>query len=204
MTAAGIGRFSRSPLPSDLPARGAFVVVSNHPTLVDVLFLLGTIPGVCCVVHRRLFGSFFIGPTLRYGDHIRGPDPEDPEASVLDAIVQRLQEGTPVLIFPEGTRSPVGSLQRFKRGAVEAAIRAEVPLVPVFLWCDPPTLTKGGRGWRAPERAFHMTMQFLPVMEPAHVGGDSRSITREFKERYTELVAEARSGGVGDLAEGAA
>jgi 1-acyl-sn-glycerol-3-phosphate acyltransferase len=42
-----------------------------------------------------------------------------------------LRSGQSFLIYPEGTRSPDGRLQRFKKGAVVMAINAGVPIVPM-------------------------------------------------------------------------
>ncbi len=179
----GLARYTRPESLPELPD-GAFVVVANHPTLIDVLFILGTIPDVCCCVNPRLFRSFFVGPLLRHGGHV------PPE---LDAIVGRLKDGVPMLIFPEGTRSPRHGLNRFKRGAVTAALDAGgVPIVPVFLTCEPPTLMKGQKWWEVPQRRFHLTLEFLPVIHPTEQGGTAREITRELKDRYVELVAEAK------------
>ena len=42
-----------------------------------------------------------------------------------------MQDGLSFLVYPEGTRSPDGRLQRFKKGAFVMAIEAGVPIVPV-------------------------------------------------------------------------
>ncbi|MCP4873796.1 MAG: 1-acyl-sn-glycerol-3-phosphate acyltransferase [Proteobacteria bacterium] len=188
----GIGRFTVGGEVEELPAEGAFVLVANHPTLIDVVFLLATVPNLCCVVHRRLFRSPFVGPVLRRGRHIEGPNPDDPDApSVLDGIVERLNDGLPVLVFPEGTRSKAWSLNRFKRGAAEAAILADVPLVPVFLSCDPPTLMKGQPWWEVPDRRFHLSLEYLPAVHPGD--DDSRAVTKALKEQYVGLVEAAKA-----------
>ena len=186
----GVGRFSVGERPADLPT-GPFLLVANHPTLVDVVFLIATVPNLCCVVHRRLFRSGFVGPVLRAGRHIEGPNPDDPDApSVLDGIVERLNDGLPVLIFPEGTRSPAWSLNRFKRGAAEAAARAGVPIVPVFLSCDPPALMKGQPWHDVPDRRWQLSLEYLPVVHP---GADSHAVTKDLKDQYSVLVERAKA-----------
>jgi 1-acyl-sn-glycerol-3-phosphate acyltransferase len=49
----------------------------------------------------------------------------------LDKAIESLRGGQSFLIYPEGTRSPDGRLQDFKKGAVVMAIKAGVPIVPV-------------------------------------------------------------------------
>ena len=54
-----------------------------------------------------------------------------PVVSVKQAIGYMYKEGFSFLVYPEGTRSPDGRLQRFKKGAFVMAIEAGVPIVPV-------------------------------------------------------------------------
>src|SRR4029077_2559553 len=49
----------------------------------------------------------------------------------LEKATGAMREGQSFLIYPEGTRSPDGRLQEFKKGAVVMAVKAGVPIVPV-------------------------------------------------------------------------
>ncbi len=190
------------PPPVALPD-GAYVLVANHPSLVDVMLLLATFPGLACVVKRSWFASPLIGPLLRHGGYIAGPGRDEDEAGegpaasgppVLQRIVACLREGTPVLIFPEGSRSPPDGLLRFKRGAAEAALRAGVPLVPVLLRYDPPTLARGGSGgswWRVPARAIRISLEPLVDRagdEPLPPDADARAVTHALRVRYERAL----------------
>ena len=61
----------------------------------------------------------------------------------LDEAAKRIADGTSVIIFPEGTRSPDGKLHDFKPGAMVLAIKAGVPLVPVAILGTYVVLPKG-------------------------------------------------------------
>jgi 1-acyl-sn-glycerol-3-phosphate acyltransferase len=56
-----------------------------------------------------------------------------PGAAILsmEKAIKALGKGQSFLIYPEGTRSPDGRLQEFKKGAAVMAIKAKVPVVPV-------------------------------------------------------------------------
>jgi len=61
---------------------------------------------------------------------VKRSETESAIASVEKAT-QSMRAGQSFLIYPEGTRSPDGRLQTFKKGAAVMAIKAKVPIVPV-------------------------------------------------------------------------
>jgi 1-acyl-sn-glycerol-3-phosphate acyltransferase len=118
------------------------------------------------VVKSSLVDSPLVGRLLRACGHVAAGDGSlMAGVGVLDAVRERLQEGFPVLVFPEGTRSPLGGMHRFRRGAFEIAQRAGVPVVPLFLRCDPPALGKGTPVWRHPRRCPTLTVQVEPTVD---------------------------------------
>ncbi|HEY6877918.1 MAG TPA: lysophospholipid acyltransferase family protein [Polyangiales bacterium] len=148
-----------------LPPDGPCVLVANHPSLLDVTAIIARMPHACCVVKSSLVNSPLVGRLLRACGHVAAGDGTLMSGvGVLDAVRERLQEGFPVLIFPEGTRSPRGGLHRFRRGAFEIAQRAGVPLVPLFLRCDPPALGKGTPVWRHPRRCPTLSVHVEPAL----------------------------------------
>jgi 1-acyl-sn-glycerol-3-phosphate acyltransferase len=61
---------------------------------------------------------------------------------MLKAMSESLAEGFNVLAFPETRRSPIASRLPFKRGPIEIAARAGVPILPVRIRCTPRTLAR--------------------------------------------------------------
>jgi putative phosphoserine phosphatase/1-acylglycerol-3-phosphate O-acyltransferase len=53
--------------------------------------------------------------------------------AALDGVVQRLKEGTSIVIAPEGTRSHTPKLGPFKKGAFHMAVQGGVPIVPIVI-----------------------------------------------------------------------
>ena len=173
------------------------IVIANHPSLVDVILLGATLPGLTSLAKASWYRSWLLGPLLRHGKHLRGPEPralgqagaaeasEDPDdAPVLDRLVEHLRAGHPLLVFPEGSRSHERTMRRFRRGAIEAAIRAQVPIVPAFISVAPPMLMKHQHWYEVPPRGGRFTLEFFPVIPTAGRELDARTLNRELKQRY--------------------
>lgn len=190
--------FRRPPLPPDLPPPGqGYIVICNHPSLVDVLLLGATLPGLTSLAKASWYRSWVLGPLLRHGKHVRGPEPralaeagaaggEDAEldAPVLERMVEHLRAGYPLLVFPEGSRSHERRMRRFRRGAVEAAIRAQVPILPAFISVAPPMLMKHQPWYEVPARGGRFTLEFFPVIPTAGRDLDPRALNLELRQRY--------------------
>lgn len=195
--------FERPAIPAQVPGPGAaYVLVANHPSLIDAILLGSMLPGLISVAKASWFRSWLMRPLLEYSGHIPGPQehaltegsPQGEDAgeedSVLARMVDHLRAGHPLLVFPEGSRSHERSLRRFRRGALEAAIRARVPIVPVFISVVPPMLMKHQRWYDVPPRGGRFAVEFFPVISTADGELDSRALNRELKQRYEQRHAQ--------------
>ena len=197
-------QFQAPALPPELPPSGqAYVLIANHPTLLDTMILLSMFPGLTAVAKYTWYRSWLIRPLLELGGHIPGPQPalgpgeaaevqEDAGSTnpALDRMVEHLRAGHPLSIFPEGSRSYERSLRRFRRGALEAAIRAQVPIVPVFISVVPPMLMKHQPWHEVPRERGRFRVEFLPIIPTAGRELDARALNRELKQRYEQRHAQ--------------
>ena len=67
----------------------------------------------------------------------------------MKPAVDALQNGTSIIIFPEGTRSKDKTLGAFKKGAFHLAMQAGVPLIPIILRNAADAMPNGGALFRA-------------------------------------------------------
>jgi 1-acyl-sn-glycerol-3-phosphate acyltransferase len=116
--------------------RGGFMYASNHQSLLDILVLGALLPGdIKWAAKRSIMKVPFLGWHLQLSGHV----PVDRRAGRRAAaeVIKRFEvvmnEGKPLLVFPEGTRSEDGKIQKFKNGGFYAAVRAGKPVVPVAL-----------------------------------------------------------------------
>ena len=110
------------------------VIASNHQSPWETIFLQYHFFPVASVLKKELLNIPFFGWGLRIMDPI-AIDRSKP-AQAVKQIKQlgkaRLENGYSVMIFPEGTRMPVGQVGEFKRSAADIAKNAAVPLLPLY------------------------------------------------------------------------
>jgi 1-acyl-sn-glycerol-3-phosphate acyltransferase len=130
------------------------MIVANHPTLIDVIFLLGFTPQATCIVKSSLCANIFTRGALRAADYI----PNAPTDEMVLRAASELREGQSLVIFPEGTRSVRGRALELQRGAANIALRGASALTPVYISCEPPTLSKHEPWYRIPARRAQFTL----------------------------------------------
>lgn len=185
----GIARLDLPPPPAEIDLAKPYVLISNHPTFIDMIVILGTFSPLTCVTNGRWWKHWALGRLLRATNYIAGPGTgaEDGETT-LEKMVAQLERGLPLLVFPEGQRSLPDRLRRFRRGAVEAAVRAQVPIVPLYLVCDPPYLTKTIPITRPPRVPPTYRFEWLTPILPSP-DADARALHETLERAYQARFA---------------
>lgn len=128
-----------------LPWRGPAVLVANHASLVDILVLFDLFRPYKWVSKAENFKLPFVGWNMHMNGYV--PLVRGDRASVVAMLARcsaLLAQGSPVLFFPEGTRSADGRLKAFKDGAFELAVEHGVPLIPIAVHGTGKALPKHG------------------------------------------------------------
>jgi 1-acyl-sn-glycerol-3-phosphate acyltransferase len=120
-----------------IPSRGPAIVVCNHVSFIDWVFVAVALPRLPhFVMHhhhwkmpifRRFFDLHRVIPIAPRRD-----DPERLERA-MRMIDQALADGELVMLFPEGTMTPDGELSEFRPGIERIVARRPVPVVPLAL-----------------------------------------------------------------------
>lgn len=122
------------------------IVVSNHQSWFDVWALAGKLPvALRFVAKKELARIPIFGRAWRRCGHI-SIDRADRAAAIesLERVSRQIHdEALTIVMFPEGTRSPTGELQRFKKGAFVLAIQTGVPVVPLAISGSRDIMPKG-------------------------------------------------------------
>lgn len=110
---------------------GPFVYTPNHQSHLDILALLGHLPGaVRFAAKQDLWRHPVVGAVMDSLGMV-AIDRENSPAAIA-ALDRVRDEGQSFVVFPEGGRSRDGRLRDFKKGAFVLAIRLGLPVVPVI------------------------------------------------------------------------
>jgi 1-acyl-sn-glycerol-3-phosphate acyltransferase len=163
-----------------------YIFMSNHLSLLDGPILFLVIPRFVRVILKRSVFKFpIIGQAMRAVDFI----PVDRKGrhsgkeSIQKAARMIREKQVPFLIFPEGTRSRSGKLQRLRRGGFFLALESKTPIVPVSIKGTFSLLPPGT--FFAKPGPVHVT--FFP---PIEVEGDSRKDLPQLISRVEEKIRE--------------
>src|SRR5436190_23674008 len=107
--------------------------VANHTSSADAPAVVGAVPRrIALLLKTALFRHPIVGQAFQLAQFIP-VDRSKQESAIasLEKAIAAMRGGQSFLIYPEGTRSPDGRLQEFKKGAVVMAIKAGVPIVPM-------------------------------------------------------------------------
>lgn len=122
-----------------------YIIIANHQSHFDAPAIIWTL-GIQFrwVVKKELFYIPLFGYALYAARNIF-VDRSDRDKAVqsIRAGIRRLPPGVSVLFFAEGTRSPDGQIQKFKKGGFVTAIENQFPVLPVTVNGSRSLLPKG-------------------------------------------------------------
>ncbi|MEQ1801095.1 MAG: lysophospholipid acyltransferase family protein [Gammaproteobacteria bacterium] len=169
----------------------SYLVIANHPTLIDIVFLIGLFDGADCVVKAGVLRNPFWGLLVRAADYVSNEDP----AALLDEAAGRLRTGRTVVAFPEGTRTTPGQ-QLVAAPAVSAiAVRAGCTCLPVVISCTPLTLYKNLAWHDVPAARVDFRLRICPAWDVPRAEGSlaeqrraAHELGRKIEEFYVREI----------------
>ncbi len=139
------------------------LIVANHPSFLDVFFLLAELPQADCLVSQKWARNPTLSAVIKATEWVTN----DSSRQMLETCIARLQAGRTLVLFPEGTRSPEGELNEFQRGAAHIALHAKCPILPVVIHCKNPKQMRE-LNWSTPyEEPGEFVLEVLNPVSPA-------------------------------------
>ena len=161
---------------------GTCLFVANHTSSADAPAVVGAIPRrIVILLKKSLFNYPIVGQAFHLAHFI--PVERSKRDSAIESVekaIEAMRAGQSFLIYPEGTRSPDGRLQDFKKGAVVMAIKAGVPIVPIVC-------SGAHRVMEKRSLVIHPGEILVEFLEPI----DTSKYTFEERERLNEIVHDA-------------
>lgn len=168
------------------------MVVANHPSLLDIVFLMAFMQRTKCVVKAGVWNNPFMAGVVRAAGYI--PNLGDPE-QLLEDCARALREGNNVVIFPEGSRTVPGRPRKMQRGFAYAALKAGAPVRLATITVCPSTLLKGEPWYRIPLKRPHWDIQIHERIEVFDASGQDPLpvAARHLVTRVDEMMEEKLS-----------
>jgi 1-acyl-sn-glycerol-3-phosphate acyltransferase len=165
--------------------RQGLLILANHPTLIDIVFLMAFVPQADCIVKARLWRNPFTRATVRAAGYIRN---DDDGVRVIEDCIASVREGGNLIIFPEGTRTTGDGSINLKRGAAHIAVRAQCNITPVLIRCVPPMLVKGKTWWCLPDCSSRFSIDVKEDLDirPVVAGSASEVLAARRLTAYLE------------------
>lgn len=173
------------------------IYVANHPSLIDAPLILARMRYGDVIVSEERARNWVLRGAVREAGYISN----DRGRAAVDAGVARLRAGRSLLLFPEGTRSPRGSLGRFQRGAAHIALKSGCEIVPIVVLVEPPILGPGQKWYDVARARGVYTLTVEDAISPKQFADDGRSsgvnarlLTDGLRELFSERLRGGRSG----------
>jgi 1-acyl-sn-glycerol-3-phosphate acyltransferase len=164
-----------------------FVAAPNHTSLWDAVFVIARLPSAVCVMKKEILAN----PLLSGGARLAGYLANDSMTRLIRSAVKSLAGGGQLLLFPEGTRTRPGErfINPLKGGCAIIAIRAGVPIIPIFIRSDSRFLQKGWPLWRRPDFPIHMRLE-LGAPVTAAPGETAQELTARLAAIYERELSK--------------
>ena len=165
--------------------------LANHLSWLDIPALASFLPRYKFVAKSELFKIPIFGPAIRAIGMV--PIERQNRKAAFAAYrvaTERIQAGSSVVVFPEGSRGDAYPIRPFKKGPFVLAIAAGVPIVPVLLYGTKDVFGKGQVILRPGQLHVHL-------LEPVPTAGLEYSDREELAETVRQKIVDALASNYG-------
>ncbi|MEO1193236.1 MAG: lysophospholipid acyltransferase family protein [Pseudomonadota bacterium] len=169
------------------------IVAAKHQSAWETIKLSNLVDLPSTVLKNELAHMFLYGYYFRRAGMI----PVDREGGagairkMIRLAAQRLDEGRTIIIYPEGTRTPIGQKPRYFPGVAGLYKELGVPVVPIAL--------NSALYWRRGQLAKTPGTIIIEALPPIPPGLDRKTFLRELEERIETATARLVEEGRADL-----
>jgi 1-acyl-sn-glycerol-3-phosphate acyltransferase len=177
----------------NLPLQGGFIVASKHQSAWDTIIFLMILKAPCYILKRELlklplFGQYLCAIGMIAIDRSAGMSALK---SMVEQTKNRTDEGRPVIIFPEGTRTKPGQVVQYQPG-IAMLYNNNTITAPII-----PTALNSGVFWHKDQFKHPRGTIILEYLAPIEKGLDRKAFLSELEQRIenasNKLISEAKN-----------
>lgn len=179
--------------PEKLAVPGGCLVVANHASFLDPPMIGSAFPGAIHYMARKSLFNHPVADWIFRRCNAIPVDQQRPELGTIRRILQLVEAGEKVLIFPEGERTEDGQLK--ERGAAGIGLliaRSQAPVLPVRIYGAYEALPRGAKF----PRPARITVVAGDRLDLNHLLDDSglkgKELYQELSDRAMEAIAALR------------
>ncbi len=155
------------------------IIIANHPSLLDVVFMISTFKNSSCIIksslRKNIFLYFLIKDIYIFND--------DPLETIIDKSRVLLENEANIIVFPEGTRTIPGNPTRLHKSFILIAHKTSHNILPVHISQSFPVLHKHQPWYDVGDRCVVYNLKVLPYINVSNYNqGTTRQIVTSIKE----------------------
>lgn len=170
----------------------AQMIIANHPSLLDVVFLISKVRRANCVVKGELGKNIFLFAAIKACNYI----PNTQNEELLQKAVDALKNGESLIIFPEGTRTKDEIV--FHKAAAYIAVKGSKKIVAIAINMYPRSLRKKEPWYKTPDvvikyefkELFSLNLEDFKSQKPDPIR--ARELHLYMSENYKEEFKDAK------------
>lgn len=160
-----------------------YIMVCNHQSLLDILVLYGLFAHYKWVAKAELFNVPVLGWNMHLNRYIKvSRSKKRSHIYMMKKCEKTLENGSSIMIFPEGTRSIDGAIQSFKDGAFKLAKLSKVDILPIILNGTANSLPKSGFIMKNSQNIR------IQILDPIPYSSFAELNTKEVAEKVREYM----------------
>jgi len=169
----------------------ARLILANHPSLLDTVFLIAFVPNACCIIKGDLIQNPFMRGAVKLAGYIVNKEDAD---GTINSVAEAFKNDYALIIFPEGTRTTPNCPIQLKRGAANIAIRIGIDITPVIIKCNPTTLTKEDSWYLIPDQCAHFQIKVNDRIDVSqylgaeHLTKSVRELTKDLSDYFNKEI----------------
>ena len=167
------------------------VIIANHQAHLDISLILMLHPKILILTNDWVQKNFFYGRIVRYADYLPTSNGAEKNTRLLK---EKIENGYSLLIFPEGTRSKDGKIQRFHKGAFYYAQEFNLEILPIILHGTGDCIPKGEPFLKSGRISVNIQKRIHAEDYGKELRRQAKNIRQLMQSQYHEIKQDSETG----------